>query len=73
MAAVPEDKSGTGPQANDLPSTAASNRFTGRVAIVTGGASGKTREFRSPSLKHIAIIHLFRYRNWFGYSEKTGF
>ena len=54
MAAVPEDKSGTGrpgPQAIDLPSTAASNRFTGRVAIVTGGASGKTREFRNPPLK----------------------
>ena len=43
MAGVPEGikETQTCSSGSELPSTAASSRFAGRVAIVTGGASGE--------------------------------
>ena len=42
MAASPEQSKPC--SATELPSTAATNRFQGRVSIITGGASGKLTE-----------------------------
>ena len=60
MATSPEQKKSR--TAADLPSTAATNRFAGRIAIVTGGASGEidvacVERSASFSLQHKLVSH----------------
>ena len=40
---------------DDLPSTAATNRFSGKVAIVTGGASGRSQLLLP--IKSVLCVH----------------
>ena len=41
---------------DDLPSTAATNRFSGKVAIVTGGASGRSQLLLP--IKSVLCVHI---------------
>ena len=41
---------------DDLPSTAATNRFSGKVAIVTGGASGRSQLLLPTCIKSVLCV-----------------